>query len=295
VSCTPAITAPNPVLRQRLARAFRQARAYLLERQSPGGGFCFYRGYYLEEPSLADTWHGVGAWRLLTRERLPGHARHVAFIRGLPVEPQPFALCYRVRGLQALGAADFHEAEVRAAIAALSLRLPAMDGTDLQSPLRRLAYGLWLRRHAGLPRDEAALAHALREAEDPDGGYGHPPNLHDTAEALAVLAACGERAGPRTAAFVRRLAVRGFGFQLTAHSLSPSLETTCAGVACCARLGIPVDHADDAIDFIAGCQTGSGGFALRPEALPDLAWTYLALRTLRRCLGVPALDEGAAA
>jgi hypothetical protein len=38
---------------------------YLLGRQSPTGGFCFYRSEYLDEANLFDTWHAVAALALL--------------------------------------------------------------------------------------------------------------------------------------------------------------------------------------------------------------------------------------
>lgn len=287
--------ASSPVLRQRLARAVAAARGYLLERQSPAGGFCFYRGYYIEEPSLADTWHGVEAWAALTEAPLPAAMRHAAFVLGQPIEPQPFALYYRMQTLRRLKLADPAAPAMHAAVTALPLRLPPLRGGALQTPLRRLTYSLRLKQALDIPADAAAaLAETLRAAEAPDGGYGDPPNLHDTAEALAVLASCHAEAGPRTAPFVAKLAQPDCGFRLTAHALSPSLETTAAGMACCARLGVPIAHAMATLGFILDCQTGDGGFARRPGALPDLAWTHLALHGLRHALGVPTLQTLAA-
>lgn len=285
----------RPLSPDRLRNSLQCTRQYLLERQSPGGGFCFYRGYHLEEPSLADTFHGLSAWALSTRDALPEKAAHAAFVLRHTPEPQPFALYYRVRCLLALGVGDPAAALVREAVRALPLVLPDMGSTALQSPLARLGHGLWLKRHFGV-LDEAAIdaGKALLAAEGEEGGYGNPPNLVDTVEALRVLDLCGARVRSITVSFVRGLAAPGFGFQLTPHSLSPSLEITCAGIACSNRLGTTIEFADDALDFVLACQTGNGGYALRPDALPDLAWTHLALRAVNTCLATHAAGSAQA-
>ncbi|OZI30798.1 hypothetical protein CAL29_22720 [Bordetella genomosp. 10] len=271
-------------LAERLPPMRLRARDYLLSRQSPEGGFCAYRGYYVEEPNLADTWRGVSAWRLLTGEALPQRDRHAAFLARTGIAPQAISLYQRVRAFQALRRADPSPAQVRDAVAALPLSLPQGPVPSLQAPLRQLRQTLWLKRHFGLDdtqADEAAVDF-LRQWQAGNGGYGRPPNLHDTAEALALLHACRASPDQACAGFVRRVELRAFGFRLTAASLSPSLETTCAGLNCCVYLGIVPRYADDAARFIVNCQAGSGGFALRPDAKPGLDLTYLALCTLGR-------------
>lgn len=282
----------RPIAPERLRSSLLLTRQYLTERQSPSGGFCFYRGYYLEEPNLADTFHAVSAWGLVTRDPLPERRGHVAFVLRHEVEQQPFALYYRVNSLRALGASDPDEERVREAVAALPLVLPNMGSTAPQLPLRRLAYCLWLKRHFGLlDGPEVHVGEALFASEGDEGGYGNPPNLVDTIEALQVLTLCGARPRALTVGFVRSLGIPGFGFQLTVHSLSPSLETTCAGIECSSLLGTSVEFADDALDYVLACQTGNGGYALRPEALPNLAWTHLALRALCTGLDTTALEH----
>jgi len=282
----------RPISPDRLRANLQLTRQYLIERQSPDGGFCFYRGYYLEEPNLADTFHGLSAWKLLTRDALPAGHDHVGFVLRHAVEQQPFALYFRVNCLIALDVSDPAEAQVREAVSALPLILPDMGSTALQSPLKRLAHALWLKRHCGvLDASASDLGEALLATEGDEGGYGNPPNLVDTVEALRVLALCSARPSSVTVGFVRSLGIPGFGFQLTAHSLSPNLETTSAGIESSALLGTPVEFVDDALDFVLACQTGNGGYALRPGALPDLAWTHLALRTLCTGLDIEKLEH----
>lgn len=261
--------------------ALHRARAYLLERQSPGGGFCFYRGYYLEEPNLSDTWHAVAALTNLLGVVLPAKNCHADFIIARPIEPQPFALYYRVRALLALGVDDPKSTEVRSVVMALRVHLPDLAmHAPLVDSLRRFECTLWLKRHFDLAVAADNLALTLLQGEHVDGGYGTPPNLLDTEAAIAVLMLCSHTPASRTGGFVNRMAVPGFGFRLTAGSLSPNLETTCAGMTSCCRLGLPIAHARDAVAFILSCQTGNGGFARAADALPDVALTHLALAAL---------------
>lgn len=102
----PPALALDKTLQARLTLALQRASAYLLGKQSPQGGFCFYRGYYLEEPNLADTWHGLAVLRNLLHAELPQWKRHAEFVVSQTVEPQPFALYCRVRSLRALDTLD---------------------------------------------------------------------------------------------------------------------------------------------------------------------------------------------
>ena len=268
----------NPLL-----SALDRARDYLMERQSPGGGFCFYRGYYLEEPNLSDTWHAVAALTGLLGVVLPERDSHADFIIGQPIEPQPLVLYCRVRALLALGVDDPESATVQSAVVDLQRHLPDLAmHTSLSAALQRLNCTLWLKRHFGLMLAADDLAHPLLQGEHADGGFGTPPNLLDTEAAIAVLMLCGHAPAERTGEFVNRMAVPGFGFRLTANSLSPNLETTCAGMLSCCRLGLPIPHARDAIAFVLSCQTGNGGFARAADALPDITLTHLALAALAR-------------
>ncbi|CAM5547676.1 dynamin family protein [Rhodanobacter lindaniclasticus] len=149
---------------------------------------------------------------------------------------------------------------------------------------------MWLKRHFELPTALDDLALALLRGEHEGGGYGIPPNLLDTEAAIAVLMLCGHAPPPRTGDFVNRMAVAGFGFRLTAGSLSPNLETVCAGIRSCCRLGMPIPHARDAMAYVLSCQTGNGGFARASGALPDITLTHLALTTWLARLGA-AVDE----
>jgi len=280
---------PYPPHDPRLIEACDRARGYLLERESPDGGFCFYRTADLEEPNLFDTWHAVAALALLGA--VPAHrTRLIRFVAEQGVVGELYSLYYRARILHALGVADTERAAVRALVAERAPCLPEeADAAAFSSTLDRLRMTLWLKRHAGTPFPARRIADALRAVEHPKGGYGVPANLLDTRAALAILALCQQRVAHRTNEFVSRLAVPGLGFRLTDDSLTSNLETTCAGLACARRLWLTVPVEADAIGFILACQSVNGGFARAPGALPGIGLTHLALTALRP--SIDALDQ----
>jgi hypothetical protein len=264
-----------------VASALADARSYVLSRESPSGGFCVYRSELLDEPNLFDTWHAVGTLGLLGVQ-VPCANACARFVAAQAVEPQVHALYYRVRSLQALRHPDPQAIEVRKVVDGLVEHLPA-PGTlpsQIGGPLQVLRHTVWLKRHFQCERRQAEIVEALLCLEDAGGGFPVPPDLFSTQAVCAVLRLGGHDIPPRTAEYVGSLAVPQFGFRLTANSLSPALETTCAGIQCCVWIHRAVTHARDARRFILACQDGRGGFARAPGALADLACTHLAIKGL---------------
>lgn len=259
-----------------------RAAAYLLERQSSDGGFCFYRWEQVDEPNLSDTWHAVAVLRGLLKRDLPDADRHISFVDRLDVPPWPIGLHDRVHTLDLLDGVDPKADAVRALVASLPMRMPTADPSpSLTHSLEALRATLWLKRRFGMTIQAHSIMQGLRRLEHASGGFGEPANLVDTAMAMAVLRLCGHGVSPRTAEFVMRLAVPSFGFRLTERTMSPNLETTCAGVVSCERLGMAVPYADAAMGFILSCQTGNGGFARSAGALPSFELTHMAMESLR--------------
>lgn len=260
-----------------LQAALDKARAYLLSRQSASGGFCFYRGAGVDEPNPFDTWHAVAALKLFGLQ--PAAPDTVAdCVARAELQAQPYGLYYRVRTLQALGHTDPASESVREAVAGLSL--PMMSTSCPFGGMERLRLILALKRHFGLAYPAQDIGHSLMQLEHRDGGFGTPPNLLDTRIALSILALCDGQGTASARAFVTNLETPGFGFRLTANSLSPTLETICAGIACCRRLNLTVTYAQDALHFILGCQGRNGGFARAAGALPDIGLTHFAIAGL---------------
>lgn len=264
-----------------LATACARACDYVLSRQSPGGGFCGYRGAGVDEPNLQDTWHAVATLGLLGVP-VPDAATCARFVAARDVDRQAHGLYDRVRSLQALQAPDPQAIEVRAAVASLVeyLPVPGTPPSQLGGPLEALRHVVWLKRHFRCALAQAEVVAALGRLQDASGGFAVPPDLVTTEAVCAVLHLCGQHIPARTADYVDSLAVADFGFRLTAHALSPKLETTCAGIRCGAWAGRSPRHAADALRFILACQDGRGGFARAPGALADLACTRLAIEGL---------------
>lgn len=263
-----------------------RAIGYLLERQSSAGGFCFYRWEHIDEPNLSDTWHAVAVLRGLLGRAVADSEQHIDFVAGLDVTPWPMSLHDRVHTLDLLDGADSKAAAVRALVASLPVRAPTMGpAPTITHELESLRATLWLKRRFGLTIPSDQIVRALRQLELDGGGFGEPANLIDTALAIAVLRLCGHGVSRRTSDFVIRMAVPSFGFRLTERTLSPNLETTCAGIVSCERLGIAVPYSTAATSFILSCQTGSGGFARSAGALPSFEFTHLAIESLRMLRG----------
>ncbi len=232
----------------------RQARHYLLGRQSPLGGFCFYRSTYLDEPNLSDTWHAVAALALLS-EVPPHRETLVSFVCTQPPGKQPYALYYRTFTLDALSSVDPDHAAVAESVHALPLNLHGLARySGLSGQLERLLLILRLKIYFNMEFATEDIARAIFGLEQSNGGFGTHPNLLDTRLVLGVAALCGREASTHTTAFVARLARPGYAFRLTENSLSPNLETVCAGIECCHLLSLPVTYAEDAAAFILSCQ-----------------------------------------
>jgi len=266
---------------QALRDALAAARAYLSSRQSPGGGFCVYRSAWLDEPNLFDTWHAVATFALLG-VAVPHAATCAHFVAAQGIDHQAHALYYRVRSLQALRTPDPKAIEVRDAVGGLVEHAPApgTPSSQLGGPLQALRHTVWLKRQFGCELRQAGIVEALLRLADAGGGFPVPPDLLTTQAACAMLHMCGHAIPERTAVYVESLAVPGFGFRLTSNSLSPNLETTCAGIQCCVWMHCALCHARDAQRFVLACQDGRGGFARAPGALADLACTHLAIESL---------------
>lgn len=255
------------------------AQQYLLEHQSPIGGFCFYRWQGLDEPNLRDTWHALAALTLLGAE-VPRRGAVAAFLATFT----PLGLddlCNQARALERLGCSDAVDTLNREKIAALDAaavlvdqHLPVSARLDHALRILRVQQCLSTIRR---PAESAACARTLEH----DGGWGDKPNLGDTWSALAVLDACGDHSfTDATRQFVDALQIASFGFKATLDSMYVHLGVTYAGVSACNLLALPLRHAAAAVDFVLACQTGDGGFARAPSALPDIALTHRALQAL---------------
>ena len=263
--------------RAHVARA--GAVRYLRGRQSPNGGFCFYRSQYVEEPNLSDTHHAVAALRLLGAE-IPRRAALTKYLRNFAAR-DVYALYYKLFTLDRLASAPPGDPAELAQVRELAFTVPR-SGIAHRGWLERTFRVLRLKRRFAAPPDWPPVAAYI---EHPEAGRGgdYKPNLPDTFLCLgmrALLAA--PPAHPETRAFVDALQVPVFGFTATIDSRAATLAVIHAGLECCALLGLRLRFRADILAFVLGCQAADGGFAPVPGALPDIEMSRRALQILRR-------------
>nr|AGF34132.1 hypothetical protein [uncultured bacterium DX-7F-24] len=264
----------------RISSARDRAADYLLSRQSPKSGFCFYRAEYIDEPNLSDTFHALAALRLLGRK--PRWTEGVAaFVAGFARRCQPYDLFHRTGILLALDPNYTPEGELQEKIRALKAPpTPERHSTDLATWFELTQVIVQLKRRFDLLDEPMALrAEVLGLLHD--GGFGTGPDLLNTWAAIEILRDCGGPLDlPGLAEFLRRIQVPSLGFTMTLSSRMGRLELVAAGVATCQAVGVRIRYREDATDFVLACQAGDGGFAGAPDALPDITLTHRALETL---------------
>ena len=263
------------------------AAAYLRSRQSPAGGFCFYRWRGLDEPNLFDTWHALAALRLLGAE-VPRAGQTARFLAQFPAAGAD-QLYYLSFSLDLLGRSERLGEERLELIRALKPRLPpTAGGPDTTAWLQSTRRLLRLKSRFACISGWEALPAFLDQLRN-GAGYGDGPNLIDTCLCLAIGAGLGIAPRDRAARdFVDSLQMPGCGFALTLDSRVANLEVLYAGTLCCGMLGLPLRHRADALRFVAACQTARGGFARAPGALADIEMTHRALQVMRAAEQIPA-------
>ena len=252
---------------------------YLRARESPDGGFCFYRSQFVDEPNLLDTYHAVSALRLAGA--CPQYPE--ALLGYLDTAPDYGVsyLYYQAFALEALGQADRLSPGRRGAIADLRIGPPDLtSAVGLSAWLQDARQAVLLKTRFTVPFDPAPAMALLDQARS-GGVFGQKPNLLDSYLGLDALAALGHR-HPSTEilCFVDALQTPTFGFCFGPHAAMPRLDVLHAGVKCCSLLGLPVRYPGAALKFALACQTGDGSFARAPFALPDIEMTHLALEVI---------------
>lgn len=275
-----------------------RAAAYIRTRQSPSGGYCFYRYSSIDEPSLGDTYYAVAALRLFDIQ-VPNARKTADFV----AQARTFGLTYlyfSALTLDHLGLDSRISEETLEVIRNLRITVPETDSSlDTSGWLESARKTVRLQERftpRGAAQSEKLAAmlvpravrsenrHAQVAAFIADlmkrGGFGIRRNLWDTYLAASVGASLGLRPPEELVAFVDSLQQQPVGFLMTPSSVMSSLDVAYAGVRCCEVLGIPVRYQQEVMDLTLGCQTTNGGFAHAPMALPNLEFTYRALRIL---------------
>lgn len=285
----------------RCGDAVARAATYIRTRQSPTGGFCFYRYSSVDEPSLGDTYYAVAALRLFDIE-VPNARKTAEFV----TQARSFGLTYLYFGaftLDHLGLISQVSEETLQGIGNLAITVPeAASSVDTSGWLESVRKTVRLQQRftptvldgsaqteklaamlfprTARPKDRYALVAAFITDLMNRGCFGIGKNLWDTYLALSVSTFLRLRLPEHIMTFVDSLQHPPVGFLMTPHSAMASLDVAYAGVRCCEILRIPVRHKQEVIDLTLGCQTANGGFAHAPMALPNLEFTYRALKIL---------------
>ncbi len=289
-------------LESRCTEAVARAAAYIRGRQSSSGGFCFYQYGRVEDPSLGDTYYAVSALDLFGIE-VRDSSRVAQFVD----RARRFGLTYLyfyAFTLDRLRLASRISAAALSQIGALTIALPDQGrSVDRSGWLESARKTIRLQRRFGTSDPEQArarsavsdssaseyrlldqdrYAHIAQFVRDllAGGGFGVRVNLWDTYLALAVGSLLGIEPAPETVSFVDSLQQPPLGFLMAPRSATANLDVLYAGVQCCTFLKLPIRHEQDVIAFLLDCQTAEGGFSHAPASLPNLEFTYCALRTL---------------
>jgi hypothetical protein len=293
----------SAALKAKCRRAIADAISYIHGRQSPSGGFCFYRHGGVDEPNLGDTYYAVATLKLL-QAQIPAAERIEQFLS----QSRLFGLTYLyfyVFTLARLASDHRMTAKTVEHVNSLTIGLPdEQHRANTSDWLENARKTIRLQQHFAMTFPPSLPTLSIRKnsaatpttpTSRPDchthvvsflkslnkgGGFGDRANLWDTYLAQSVLSLLAITPDPQTIEFVDSLQRPPFGFAMSGSSTMASLDVVFAGVRCCELLALPIRHAMQALEFTLGCQTADGGFAHASVALPNLEFTYRAVRTL---------------
>lgn len=264
-------------------------RKYILGRQTPQGGFSFYRygPWGVEEPNTQDTraalnglhWLGepvphrdaVISWLLEQQASDGGYSSHMIADGALSA-------------LQCLQTEPLHDPTRYLMAWAGQLHIAdnvAMDASMWLDSARRcarllIAYGVSV---AGLRETVQSI---LPSQNDESGGYvSGAPNVISTWNALALASTLDlECASGKALEFTRQCENPQWGFTLTPASSASELSVHFAGMHTLKQFGLLPRYPQALEAFVVMCQAGTGGFGRVPAAVPGLRETACALNIL---------------
>ena len=280
---TPADTAPGVDL--------AAARRYVLGRQTPQGGYCYYRTpeWGVEEPNAPDTLAALECLRALTTAP-PRRESTVRWLRALQSPRGSYATltigCAAVHTLELLGARPrlTPDAWVRRVTARLLERAGAREWrTALGDALRVVELHRVCAIELGGDEREA-LGLLLAAARDRAGVWARPGgDLHTTALAVraARLGGIAERADGAVADFVARCEDAALGLRLAPDAAATSAGALWGGLELMRTLHMTPTYPAAIAASVALLQRPEGGLAARHRGLATLHDTWLGLRAAR--------------
>lgn len=266
-------------------------REYIVGRQTPEGGFCFYRygAWGVEEPNAGDTGSAVASLTWLDepvprREQLIGWLLDQQATGGGYSSPMiADAVLSALQCLEARPRYDPSRYLLAWARRISATDLASMDARAWLDSARRCARLLVLHGVSVLDLRNKAPSVLAKQRHGSGGYIAEAPNLLSTWHALELMATLQLRFDSKeTIDFLRECEHAQWGFTLAPASTATSLEVQWAGTRALRRVGAPPRWPDAVQRFAARCQSPGGGFSRVPGALPGLQETAWALGALTR-------------
>lgn len=265
-------------------------RHYVLDRQTPAGGFCFYRyGLWgVEEPNAVDTCAAIASLVLLECA-VPQLDDVVTWLHSLQDRSGGYASVViadaALGALHRLGLAPSRDP--RGYLQGAAARIGLFDPCLFDPRVREWSGWLadahrclrWWRAY-GMPLDQpqSALPAVLKSLEDPEGGFvSSRPSVIETWHALRILTLLDQGLPAHGLLFLRRCEHPLFGMTLAPGSTATSIETLHDGGRALRLYGANPTHHEAILRFVANCQASTGGFGRTSGALPNLVDTFRAL------------------
>ncbi len=263
-------------------------RRYVLDRQTPSGGFCFYRygPWGVEEPNAVDTGSAIASLVLLGCA-VPRLNQVVAWLQGLQDHTGGYASLViadaTLGALHRLGLAPERDPRNYLQDAAAQIGLFDSRAHEWNGWLANAHCCLqWWHVHGlSLDQPRRMLPAILKVLEDPEGGFvASHPSVIETWHALRILSLLDQTLPQNALTFLRQCEHSVSGMTLTPGSTATSLEAQHAGARALRLYTAGVTQHAAIRRFTAACQTSGGGFARTPDALPNLIDTFRALAVL---------------
>lgn len=259
---------------------------YVVSRQTPEGGFSFYRSWGVEEPNTSDTWSAILSLSLLGRA-IPERELCIDWLHSQQRRDGSFksisTAWYTSYSLQLLSQRLTYPCTEWLESKSLTLfNWSALQNAQQASDYLRevlLLITLWQKYQIEIEaRHKESLIQFLNCHQDPSGGYlTSNANLVDTAQAMALQKHMHLVHDQRLLRFARACEDPVFGFRAVPAGQSTYLSVVVAGLSTLAAFNEKPHYPEAMLQFVATCQRPSGGFARHIDALPSLRDTATAL------------------
>lgn len=262
---------------------------YVLGRQTPEGGFCFYRyhPWGIEEPNAKDSYAAVSILKMLGRP-VPHVEKCTEWLLaqqesdgGYPTLVIGHAV---LKALRILGAEPLHDPcpFLREIIQKQGFTNPSC--LEISGWLTNALRCVELCRDFGIAISERMCGEMggwIGRLWCEDGGWGTPgSNLLDTGSAVELTVGLNLPVPEQALNYARRCEGLPFGFNQTPNSAASSLEVQRAGLKILGCFHAGPRTPSLIRGYVASCQTAVGGFGRTPGTIAGLSESLWAIEIL---------------